>query len=90
MDIHRKKVGLKRRVGLRKSFLVGLVVAVLIFAVLSMSDIGIAEVSSIEWTGLGEPKCVAIGDYDNDGLDDLALSEYRTGQVTVIKVMEQP
>ncbi len=36
-----------------------------------------------QWTGLSDPRGVAIGDYDNDGLNDIAFTEYSS--VTVYK-----
>jgi hypothetical protein len=38
-----------------------------------------------QWTGLSTPYDVAIGDYNNDGLNDIAISEYNAGRVTVYK-----
>lgn len=35
----------------------------------------IVPVSAKQWTGLGQPYGVAIGNYDNDGLNDLAIAE---------------
>jgi len=38
-----------------------------------------------QWSGLDRPQGVAIGDYDNDGLNDLAFAEYGANNVTVYK-----
>jgi hypothetical protein len=38
------------------------------------------------WDGLGQPMGVAIGDYDNGGLNEIAITEtYPVGSVTVYK-----
>lgn len=36
-----------------------------------------------QWTGLNAPDGVSIGDYNNDGLNDIAFSEVYGGKVTV-------
>jgi peptidoglycan hydrolase-like protein with peptidoglycan-binding domain len=59
--------------------LVGLVLAELI----PMSSI--VSVSATQWTGLDFPTGVAIGDYNNDGLNELAIAEAGGGKVTVYK-----
>jgi hypothetical protein len=45
----------------------------------------IVNVSATQFTGLDGPHYVAIGDYNNDGLNDLAIAEKRAGKVTVYK-----
>jgi len=71
----------------RKILLLGLVAAgLLAIGFISMSNIGIVNVSATQWTGLNQPKGVVIGDYDNDGLNDLAFTEYQLiTQVSVFK-----
>ena len=36
-----------------------------------------------QWTGLSSPSGVAIGDFNYDGLNDIAIAEYTGGKVTV-------
>ena len=83
----------------RKIVLLGLVaVGLLAIGFISMSNVGIVSVSAKQWTGLNNPAGVAIGDYDNDGLNELAFAEcfggaegagrvtvYKSDGVTVIK-----
>jgi len=38
-----------------------------------------------QWPGLNDPRGVAIGDYDNDGLNDIVFCEYVSGKVTAYK-----
>ena len=45
----------------------------------------VENVSATQWTGLTNPFGVAIGDYDNDGLNDIAITEAFVGRVTVYK-----
>ena len=71
---------------IRRVLLLGFVAAgLLAIGFISMSNIGIVKVSAKQWTGLNEPEGVAIGDYDNDGLNDLAFTEYVGNRVTVYK-----
>jgi len=78
-----ERKSLKRKMGI---LLLGLVAAgLLAIGFMSMSNFGVVSVSATEWTGLGMPKGVAIGDYDNDGLNDLAFSEFTSGRVAVYK-----
>jgi len=73
----------------KKIVLLGLVAAgLLLIGFVSMS--GIVDVSATQWTGLNNPIGVAIGDYDNDGLNDIAIAEFcdsgmYNGKVTVYK-----
>jgi hypothetical protein len=81
---------LKRKMGI---LLLGLIVAgLLAIGFISMSNIGIVSVSATQWTGLVQPLGVAIGDYNNDGLNDIAFTElggkvtvYRSDGTTIIK-----
>lgn len=77
---------LKRKMGI---LLLGLVAAgLLAIGFMSMSNIGIVSVSAKQWIGLNAPISVAIGDYDNDGLNELAFAEVcypAPGRVTVYK-----
>jgi hypothetical protein len=79
----------KGGIEMRKILLLGLVavaVGLLAIGLISMSNVGIVSVSAKQWTGLNGPYGVAIGDYDNDGLNDLAFTEYVSGgRVTVYK-----
>ena len=72
---------------MRKIVLLGLIAAVLLLAFFLVADYLSTPivVFAKQWTGLGSPFDVAIGDYDNDGLNDLAFTEYETGKVTVYK-----
>lgn len=79
---------------IRKIVLLGLVAAgLLLIEFISMSNIGIVNVSATQWTGLNGPISVAIGDYDNDGLNDLAFTDrdnyrvmvYKSDGITIIK-----
>ena len=70
---------------MRKILLLGLVAAgLLAIGFISMSNMGIVDVQATQWTGLGSPWGVAIGDYNNDGSNDIAIAEYY-GKVTVYK-----
>jgi len=70
----------------KKTVLIELVVAgLLAIGVIMMFNIGVVNVSATQWTGLNGPRGVAIGDYDNDGLNDLAFTESTAGMVTVYK-----
>ena len=72
----------------RKIVLLGLVTAgLLAIGFILMSNIGIVSVSATQWTGLYHPEGVAIGDYDNDGLNDIAIAVGPDvgGKVTVYK-----
>src|SRR4030043_959773 len=71
---------------MRRIMLLGFVavaVGLLAIGLISISNIG--EVSAMQWTGLNKPHQVVIGDYDNDGLNDIAFSEMVGGLVTVYK-----
>lgn len=82
------KLGERKEVKMRKTVLFGsisVVSAVLLLAAF-ISMTSIVDVKATQWTELGAPLGVAIGDYDNDGLNDLAFSEYYpTRVVTVYK-----
>jgi len=68
----------------RKMLLLGLVAAgLLLIGLVPMS--GIVSVSATQWTGLNGPISVAIGDYDNDGLNDIAFTERDNYRVVVYK-----
>jgi hypothetical protein len=85
LQIEIKKKGGKKKVKMRKTLLLGLV-AVVAVGLLSVEFIqmsGIKEVSAKQWTGLSYAYCVAIGDYNNDGLNDLAFTESGSNKVTV-------
>jgi hypothetical protein len=78
----------------KKRMLLGLVAAGLLLAVLFVSISNIENVSAIQWTGLTQPNSVAIGDYNNDGSNDVAFTEgtptdtvtvYKSDGTTVIK-----
>jgi hypothetical protein len=72
---------LKRKMGI---LLLGLIAAgLLLIGFFSMSNN--VTVSAKQWTGLSNPQGVAIGDYDNDGLNDIAFAEFGGGKVTVYK-----
>ena len=64
--------------------LLGLVLVILPIIVF-VPKIHVENVSATTWTGLNGPTGVAIGDYDNDGLNDLAFTEIYAGRVTVYK-----
>ena len=70
----------------RKIVLLGLVAAgLLAIGFILMSNVGIVSVSATQWTGLSGPRGVAIGDYNNDGQNDLAFTEAGANRVTVYK-----
>ena len=70
---------------MRKMLLLELVAAgLLAMGLISIFNIGIVSAVT-QWTGLDGPNDVAIGDYNNDGLNDIAFSESWGGRVTVYK-----
>jgi len=70
----------------RKAVVSFVVIAVLLLAIGLTLTPNSAAVSSKQWTGLDHPMGVAIGDYDNDGLNDIAIAEDAIGgRVTVYK-----
>ena len=83
---------------MRKMLLLGLAATGLLLTVwfFQMSSIGTVSATSFkQWIGLNSPSGVAIGDYDNDGLNDLASTEdiivivhYQTKPGTVARVAE--
>jgi len=71
---------------MRKMLLLGLAATGLLLTVwfFQMSSIGTVSATSFkQWIGLNGPSGVAIGDYDNDGLNDLAFAENWGDNVTV-------
>jgi parallel beta-helix repeat protein len=69
-------------------------IAVLLLANGFILTPNVAVAQATEWTGLGAPYSVAIGDYDNDGSNDIAFTEivgserlsvYKSDGVTLIK-----
>jgi hypothetical protein len=80
----KRKEGMKMR---KKMVLSGLIVAGLIMAVFFAAGHFSAPkvVFATQLTGLSGPRGVAIGDYNNDGLNELAVAEYGAGKVTVYK-----
>ena len=62
----------------------GLLIAVFLTAIHFSAP---TTVLAKQWTGLSDPRGVAIGDYDNDGLNDIAFTEYSysANRVTVYK-----
>jgi hypothetical protein len=70
----------------RKAMLSVLIAAVLLLTVFFVvRSFGPVEVNAKQWVGLTSPWKAAIGDYDNDGLNDLAFAEANAGRVTVYK-----
>jgi len=68
----------------RKMLLLGLVATgLLLIGFVLMS--GTVDVSATQWTGLNGPIYVAIGDYDNDGFNDLAFTDRDNYRVIVYK-----
>jgi len=73
-----------RKIGKRKLALFGLItIGLVLTAFVPMSSV--VEVSAKQWTGLNQPWGVAIGDYDNDGSNDIAFTENGGHKVTVYK-----
>ena len=71
---------------LRKIVLLGLVaVAAGLLAIGFISMSSIVDVSAKQWTGVNLPWGVAIGDYNDDGSNDIAFAEYNSGKVIVYK-----
>jgi hypothetical protein len=69
---------------MRKILLLGSVAAVLLLiGFISMLNMGTVSVSAKQWTGLNQPMTVAIGDYNNDGLNEIAFTAAGSGKVTV-------
>jgi len=62
--------------------LVAVAAGLLLIGFVQLSSI--VDVSATQWTGLNMPFGVDIGDYNNDGLNDLAFTE-EAGRVTVYK-----
>lgn len=70
---------------MKRTVLLGLVAAALLLSVFLVIEYipRSIVVFATQWTGLSGPDGVAIGDYDNDGLNDIAFTEWGADNVTV-------